>query len=112
MFLTCGYGTGSHSLESCFPEEYPQTIDSTLAFSSSDSFSFDYASSVLNSDIELPTVPVEVPVLTDVPVLKEDPSTAVPNIALPTNWSGVSCIPPMAERREVYDTSNMTCKER
>ena len=103
---------GSHSLETSFSDVCSQTIDSTLAFSSSDSVSFDYDYPVFNSDIELPSSPVEFPVLSEVPAVKEVPITAVPNIALPTHWSGVFSIPPVAERKEVCGSANMTCKER
>ena len=113
MFLPCGYETESHSLDVNFSEVYPQTIDSTLAFSSSDSVSFDYDFPVFNSDIELSSSPLEPPVLSVSPLLVDAPNPPVPNIALPPQWSGVfSALPPRVETKGVCDSAPVSCKER
>lgn len=127
MFLPCGYETESHSLDVNFSEVYPQTIDSTLACSSSDSVSFDYDFPVFNSDIELSSSPLEPPVLSESspalsessPVLSESPllvdvpNPSVPNIALPPQWSGVFfTLPPRVETKGVCDSAPVSCKER
>lgn len=113
MFLPCGYETESHSLDVNFSEVYPQTIDSTLACSSSDSVSFDYDFPVFNSDIELSSSPLEPPVLSESPLLVDVPNPSVPNIALPPQWSGVfSALPPRVETKGVCDSVPVSCKER
>lgn len=120
MFLPCGYETESHSLDVNFSEVYPQTIDSTLACSSSDSVSFDYDFPVFNSDIELSSSPLEPPVLSESspvlsesPLLVDSPNPSVPNIALPPQWSGVfSALPPRVETKGVCDSAPVSCKER
>lgn len=113
MFLPCGYETESHSLDVNFSEVYPQTIDSTLAFSSSDSVSFDYDFPVFNSDIELSSSPLEPPVLSESPLLVDVPNPSVPNIALPPQWSGVFfTLPPRVETKGVCDSAPVSCKER
>ena len=113
MFLPCGYETESHSLDVNFSEVYPQTIDSTLAFSSSDSVSFDYDFPVFNSDIELSSSPLEPPVLSESPLLVDSPNPSVPNIALPPQWSGVFfTLPPRVETKGVCDSAPVSCKER
>ena len=113
MFLPCGYETESHSLDTGFSDVFPQTIDSTLAFSSSDSVSYDCDYPVFNSDIELPSSPLELPVLSEMPLPEDAPSAAVPNIALPTRWSGVSSpLLPTAEPKGMCDSASLTCKER
>lgn len=113
MFLPCGYETESHSLDVNFSEVYPQTIDSTLACSSSDSVSFDYDFPVFNSDIELSSSPLEPPVLSESPLLVDVPNPSVPNIALPPQWSGVfSALPPRVETKGVCDSAPVSCKER
>ena len=120
MFLPCGYETESHSLDVNFSEVYPQTIDSTLACSSSDSVSFDYDFPVFNSDIELSSSPLEPPVLSESsPVLSESPllvdvpNPSVPNIARPPQWSGVFfTLPPRVETKGVCDSAPVSCKER
>ena len=113
MFLPCGYETESHSLDVNFSEVYPQTIDSTLACSSSDSVSFDYDFPVFNSDIELSSSPLEPPVLSESPLLVDVPNPSVPNIALPPQWSGVfSALPPWVETKGVCDSAPVSCKER
>ena len=96
-----------------FSEVYPQTIDSTLACSSSDSVSFDYDFPVFNSDIELSSSPLEPPVLSESPLLVDVPNPSVPNIALPPQWSGVfSALPPRVETKGVCDSVPVSCKER
>ena len=96
-----------------FSEVYPQTIDSTLACSSSDSVSFDYDFPVFNSDIELSSSPLEPPVLSESPLLVDVPNPSVPNIALPPQWSGVfSALPPRVETKGVCDSAPVSCKER
>lgn len=113
MFLPCGYETESHSLDVNFSEVYPQTIDSTLACSSSDSVSFDYDFPVFNSDIELSSSPLEPPVLSESPLLVDVPNPSVPNIALPPQWSGVFfTLPPRVETKGVCDSAPVSCKER
>lgn len=113
MFLPCGYETESHSLDVNFSEVYPQTIDSTLACSSSDSVSFDYDFPVFNSDIELSSSPLEPPVLSESPLLVDVPNPSVPNIARPPQWSGVfSALPPRVETKGVCDSVPVSCKER
>ena len=96
-----------------FSEVYPQTIDSTLACSSSDSVSFDYDFPVFNSDIELSSSPLEPPVLSESPLLVDVPNPSVPNIALPPQWSGVFfTLPPRVETKGVCDSVPVSCKER
>ena len=96
-----------------FSEVYPQTIDSTLACSSSDSVSFDYDFPVFNSDIELSSSPLEPPVLSESPLLVDVPNPSVPNIALPPQWSGVFfTLPPRVETKGVCDSAPVSCKER
>ena len=113
MFLPCGYETETHSLDVNFSEVYPQTIDSTLACSSSDSVSFDYDFPVFNSDIELSSSPLEPPVLSESPLLVDVTNPSVPNIALPPQWSGVfSALPPWVETKGVCDSAPVSCKER
>lgn len=107
-------------MDTGFSEVYPQTIDSTLAFSSSDSVSFDCDFPVFNSDIELSSSPLEPPVLSESsPALSESslltdtPTPSVPNIALPPQWSGVLyAMPPRVETKGVCDSAPVSCKER